>query len=452
MRRYLASAVLGGVAAAALQAATLEVRPTGPGYTTIQAAIDAAVPGQDDVLVHCGRYFEHVTLRDGVPVRGYAASCAMIDGSDSGVAVTIPHAGSSTVLSGLTITRGHGTRGGGILVAGGAPVITRNVIAGNGSAANAPNGAGIYAWNDGDASAAPTISFNVIRDNVGNAGGGLCLVLLDGAVVTSNVIAGNTAPFGGGAYAWSSTVQFTNNTVVFNTADYAGGLWGADVDAVLQGNLLAFNTSPATAGDVFFVGTSTLSFQSNDTWGNDPFDAYPGGMPGPGNFSADPRLRDTNGGGFHGYEPRSDSPLIDAAAAGAPAADLRGLAAPVDGDASGIARRDVGARENEGLTGLRAPERSRFIWDPGRQLPPDYRGYRGDLQVLRQTGVYTQNPAIVPGARHFCDIGPELIDVDTPAPGQGYFYLAVAWGTVEGTLGFDAQGLERPRTLPCQGP
>ena len=82
----------------------------------------------------------------------------------------------------------------------------------------------------------------------------------------------------------------------------------------------------------------------------------------------------------------------------------------------------------------------------------DHRVYRGDLGTLRDTGEYTQDPAAVPGARHFCDVGPALSDGDDPATGRGFFYVVVAWGQVEGTLGFDSSPAERVRTRGCIGP
>jgi hypothetical protein len=50
----------------------------GAPYASIQAAIDDAVPGEDDVQVNCGTYYENIVLRDPVSVRGRDAGCAII--------------------------------------------------------------------------------------------------------------------------------------------------------------------------------------------------------------------------------------------------------------------------------------------------------------------------------------------------------------------------------------
>jgi hypothetical protein len=77
--------------------------------------------------------------------------------------------------------------------------------------------------------------------------------------------------------------------------------------------------------------------------------------------------------------------------------------------------------------------------------------YRGDLSVLRSTGVYTQDPATTSGALRTCD-STDTFAIDGPDPpaGRAFFYLVsgIAQG-VEGNLGKTSTGAERPNANPC---
>jgi len=77
--------------------------------------------------------------------------------------------------------------------------------------------------------------------------------------------------------------------------------------------------------------------------------------------------------------------------------------------------------------------------------------YRGDLQNLRATGIYTPLPGSDPVAQRFCGLDlPELDDAYGPGAGVAAYYLAsgVAGG-VEGGLGEDGAGLQRDNLNPC---
>jgi hypothetical protein len=75
----------------------------------------------------------------------------------------------------------------------------------------------------------------------------------------------------------------------------------------------------------------------------------------------------------------------------------------------------------------------------------------GDLAILRSTGVYTQLPGSNPLARRACGLStPGLDETVVPAAGHAAFTLVtgVANG-VEGSLGKNGQGVERPNANPC---
>jgi len=77
--------------------------------------------------------------------------------------------------------------------------------------------------------------------------------------------------------------------------------------------------------------------------------------------------------------------------------------------------------------------------------------YRGDLDVLIATGVYTQADGSNPLAARECGTAvPTMADPDSPAPSKLAFYLAAGiTGGVEGSLGTTSAGLERTNDDPC---
>ncbi len=81
-----------------------------------------------------------------------------------------------------------------------------------------------------------------------------------------------------------------------------------------------------------------------------------------------------------------------------------------------------------------------------------YHIYRGDLAVLRSTGVYTQVPGSTPLAQRFCWMsGTDYDDGFAPAPSEIVFYLvSMDDGTHEGELGVDSTGNVIPNDNPCR--
>jgi hypothetical protein len=78
-----------------------------------------------------------------------------------------------------------------------------------------------------------------------------------------------------------------------------------------------------------------------------------------------------------------------------------------------------------------------------------WNAYRGDMAVLRATGVYTQGDSGL--AWRACGLGvPSIEDTAPVPPGNVVFYL-VSGSTsgVEGGLGTDSAGFERPNDNPC---
>ncbi len=78
--------------------------------------------------------------------------------------------------------------------------------------------------------------------------------------------------------------------------------------------------------------------------------------------------------------------------------------------------------------------------------------YRASMTVLVSSGLYTQDPAVVPNAAQVCgQLGGTLDDSFVAPVGQVVFYLVTGEdaGGVEGTLGVNSAGQTRPNANPC---
>ncbi len=77
--------------------------------------------------------------------------------------------------------------------------------------------------------------------------------------------------------------------------------------------------------------------------------------------------------------------------------------------------------------------------------------YKGDLSVLKSTGVYTQPPGPPGLARQHCALtNPWVEDATPPDPGQAAFFLTTGMaGTTESSLGEDSEDNPRPNDNPC---
>ncbi len=288
--RWIPVAALAGIAASA-HADDFQVSTGG----SIAAAMASAGFG-DRVLVQEGTYFEHITLKDGVELRGgYDGSFSegsrnplanetIIHGSGTGPAITSGTAVTSlTIVDGFTLTGGGGTPGAGVLVIGGSPIFANNDISGN-RRAGAAGGAYVHS------ASSARFENNTFRDNSSQGSGGGIRIEHSPAVLVGNTFERCVAPHSGGAvYVLNSAVACTSNVYrdcvsgegggggmylqhatgvklsgdVFENcrAPYGGGLYARD-DAAFTATNVEFNdcTGTSAGGGVGLSNFCTVTF------------------------------------------------------------------------------------------------------------------------------------------------------------------------------------------------
>jgi hypothetical protein len=75
--------------------------------------------------------------------------------------------------------------------------------------------------------------------------------------------------------------------------------------------------------------------------------------------------------------------------------------------------------------------------------------YRGDLNELRSSGGYTQDPAVIDQAAMYCALSTTSVSDTEPDAGTALFYLVTGVAGTESGLGVDSSGRGRPNTVPC---
>jgi hypothetical protein len=188
-----------------------------PCYGDIQAAVDAAVPG-DEIRVAAGTY-TGVSARGGVTQVIYISKTVTIQGGYTTTDWTTPDAvANPTTLDAQRLGRV-------LTIIGDIAVSIQDLRITGGDAASL-DGGGVYVGG-----AAVTIAGSEVFSNVASSGGGLFISYPEGVLLMNNVISDNLADGteaggGGGLCAWGQ-VTLIGNTIVNNrSAANGGGFFG----------------------------------------------------------------------------------------------------------------------------------------------------------------------------------------------------------------------------------
>ena len=196
-------------------------------YATIQEAIDAAVAG-DEVVVVAGNYTENIDFAGkAITIRSESGAAAtVIDGGQIASCVLFANGeGPDSVLEGFTLTNGIGTF---------APAPFNDTC-----------GGAIFC--DGTS---PTLRDNIMEDNTARYGGAVCFSDSDDALLEANTIRNNSAKIGGALLMRYSTPEVSRNRISNNTASFGGGgiaLWLFS-HALLVNNIIDNNSAGSGGG------------------------------------------------------------------------------------------------------------------------------------------------------------------------------------------------------------
>ncbi len=301
------SLVLAAVAAPSC-GRTVAERPDGNGDApTIQAAIDAAAPG-DTIRIGPGTY-SGPGNRDlefhgkAVVLIGTAGPAATV--IDCGGAPGDPHRGAyfhegegpGSVLAGFTITNGYvegklpANYGGGILCVGSSPTIRDCWIVGNRSD---HFGGGMVCY----MRASPTLErIRFVSNSAVNNGGGFGSKSFSAPVLREVLFARNVAKRGGGLWSWNATTRIERATFCGNEAsDFGGAVWASQADMEITRSILGFSTKGGAI--VCSTGQPEVRISCCDLFGNAGGDSLDAAVDGGGNFSADPMFCDSAAGNY----------------------------------------------------------------------------------------------------------------------------------------------------------
>jgi hypothetical protein len=245
-------------------------------YSSIQAAIDAAVAG-GHIVVAPGVYHENLLIEKAVTlVSSGGAEATVIDGRRLGPVIVARGTGAEVIeISGFTIVNGFNeflhpnhapAMSAGMFIQSVEATITDNVVRNNLGCI----GAGIATLET-----RVVIEHNVVADNPQNpvcfgAMGGGIFVRASSGVIASNEVSGHVNGGGGAGIAvQGGEVAVLDNVIRDNRTEFSGGgIMHILGSGVIRGNLLQ-NNSAQTGGAIHVVPDGKLHIADNVMIGND---------------------------------------------------------------------------------------------------------------------------------------------------------------------------------------
>ncbi len=235
---------------------------------TIQAAIDAAIPGET-VVVAPGFWDERIHIRGkAITLRAVAgAERTTLSGTGSSGPVIIVEGALArgTRIEGFTVSGGHGDRGHGILVEGADLAVRDSRIERNASSGVFNNGGEVTLFGCTlDSNAAPV------------AGGGVRAMRGDTTLVNCTLSRNAAVTFGGGIFAEGGRLQVLDTRISANrttSGAWGGGMWAERTDVFASGSTFSGNSSIESGGAAYLRGGTADLFRCDFT-GNTSEMAY----------------------------------------------------------------------------------------------------------------------------------------------------------------------------------
>jgi len=258
---------------------TLYVNTDGSGgaYTSIQAAIDEAVSGEDQIEVAPGTYNEAINF-NGKAIRLYSSGgpgATTIDatGWDASVVTCNSGEGADTMLEGFTIKGGVTVdNGGGMYNNGSSPTVKNCIFTSN----IASRGGGMYNVN----SSSPTVTNCTFSNNSASIhhGGGMSNYYESDPTVTNCTFSNNSSVTnGGGMYNKESNPTVTDCTFTSNTGGYGAGIHNSSSSPTVTNCTFSGNVANDSGGGMYNYISSSPTV-TNCTFSDNTADAEGGGM------------------------------------------------------------------------------------------------------------------------------------------------------------------------------
>jgi len=183
-------------------------------------------------------------------ISGLGRDQVIVDGANSHRPFTI-NASATVNLSGMTVTHGSSSFGGGLYNEGTLKVSDSAVSSNTGN-----SGGGIY-----NLFGTVTVNDSTLDGNTALSSGGGIVALSGTLTVTNSTLDGGSATnFGGGIYAFSSTLTVTDSILSANSAnDGAGGIYSGSSTVKVINSTLSGNSATNSGGGIFNGDSSALT-------------------------------------------------------------------------------------------------------------------------------------------------------------------------------------------------